>query len=501
MHSLSGIMDMTKYSLISNLHTGNVVFDMIFSSIILALIHNLVYSSSDFTNYLKKLLNIFIKQDNTIQLSFSCTESKGGYYGNSMAGSDTFKAVLYHIRYKISRNETDGLNNLKDYIDRYQFDDDRRKTDNSEILNHIIYMPDQLNKFKLLGKNELAIYFNIYEEKLDSGKNEYKKYSTQYTLTLVGDRNNVSEKQMQEYVDKLKNDYDNLVKDNFNNNLYVFQYEGNNNEEKDTFKIFPFYTTCRLDKLWFDGKNELMRKIDFFANNKEWYEEKGKPYTLSICTYGEPGCGKTSFEKALAKKLNRHIIMVDLSKIVSQNDADQLFFNEKINGKHIPYNKRIYVFPDFDCQSDITKQRQTEEKKVVDESVKKEGNDLLLELVADKFTKVTKPTNCLNLSKLLNIWDGIPERTGQIFVMDTNHPENLDKALLRPGRIDHMVEFKKMSTINVENMVSNYYNDSHSISNDLPDRKWTPAEVFKICSENDTIREACNVLKNSFINQ
>ena len=59
--------------------------------------------------------------------------------------------------------------------------------------------------------------------------------------------------------------------------------------------------------------------LHFFQNNKKWYVEKGRPYTLGICSWGPPGCGKTSFEKALANYLNRHLIVVDFDKIKSKN--------------------------------------------------------------------------------------------------------------------------------------------------------------------------------------
>jgi len=38
---------------------------------------------------------------------------------------------------------------------------------------------------------------------------------------------------------------------------------------------------------------QIMGKIDFFLNNKDWYDRKGIPYNLGIMLYGEPGCGKS----------------------------------------------------------------------------------------------------------------------------------------------------------------------------------------------------------------
>ena len=280
---------MSRYSLMNNLQTGNIILDMMISSFILAIIHNIIYNCNDINIFLKKFFERFNKLDDKIQLSFNCTERKGGYFGSSMTGSDTFKAILYHIRNKIAAGETKELNFLREYVDKFDLDrmyDDRQrcKDDNIESnIKEIIYMPDQFNKFKLVGSSEIDIYFKISEEKLNEGKNseiDSKKYESIYTLNLIGDRKKVSEKQMQQYIDRLQNKYDNIIRENFNNNQYVFQYEGNN-DDKNTFKIFPFYTTCNLDKLWFDGKEELIKKIDFFVNNKEWYEEKGKPYTPS----------------------------------------------------------------------------------------------------------------------------------------------------------------------------------------------------------------------------
>jgi len=44
--------------------------------------------------------------------------------------------------------------------------------------------------------------------------------------------------------------------------------------------------------------------------------------------------------------------------------------------------------------------------------------------------------DALNLAGLLNVLDGVVDSPGRIVVMTTNHPEKLDPALIRPGRIN-----------------------------------------------------------------
>jgi chaperone BCS1 len=41
----------------------------------------------------------------------------------------------------------------------------------------------------------------------------------------------------------------------------------------------------------------------------------------------------------------------------------------------------------------------------------------------------------------LNAIDGVASHEGRVLVMTTNHPEKLDIALIRPGRVDMKIEF------------------------------------------------------------
>merc|ERR1712217_73873 len=66
-------------------------------------------------------------------------------------------------------------------------------------------------------------------------------------------------------------------------------------------------------------------------------------------------------------------------------------------------------------------------------------------------------TDKLNLSGILNALDGVVDSPNRILIMTTNHPEKLDPALIRPGRIDKKFLLTYMTGAQSALMVGHYF--------------------------------------------
>jgi len=103
----------------------------------------------------------------------------------------------------------------------------------------------------------------------------------------------------------------------------------------------------------------------------------------------------------------------------------------------------------------------------------------------------------IDLSFLLNLLDGTLESSGRIIAISSNYPERIDKALIRPGRIDMIVQFRKCNRQILQEMVTSFYD--HELEDwTSPELEyvWTPAEVNQILFRNfDKPEDAIHELK------
>jgi ATP-dependent 26S proteasome regulatory subunit len=66
--------------------------------------------------------------------------------------------------------------------------------------------------------------------------------------------------------------------------------------------------------------------------------------------------------------------------------------------------------------------------------------------------------------------------------MTTNHPDRIDPALIRPGRVDIKQEFKRCSRLIIKDMIKHFFvNESHIDVTQLRDYVHSPADVVSAC--------------------
>jgi SpoVK/Ycf46/Vps4 family AAA+-type ATPase len=102
----------------------------------------------------------------------------------------------------------------------------------------------------------------------------------------------------------------------------------------------------------------------------------------------------------------------------------------------------------------------------------------------------------------LNLLDGTLEANGRILIITTNFPERIDRALIRPGRVDMIIKFKNCNRKILQEMVESFYEEPVDIPDDPSlDYKWSPAEVNQILFRNfgkpqDAVQELVNLTRD-----
>jgi hypothetical protein len=245
----------------------------------------------------------------------------------------------------------------------------------------------------------------------------------------------------------------------------------------------PWESSITFENSYFQEMETVLKKIDFFLNNKAWYLAKGIPYNLGILLYGVPGCGKTRFIKQLMNYTKRHGIDIKLNDGMDFTDLQQLIYNEELDEMHIiPQNQRILIFEDIDALGEVVKERCTPPAPPSAASSSESEIKLLASLL-----KNTTEKNNNNLSCLLNMLDGIHECSGRIIIMTTNKVDHLDQALIRPGRIDLKLHFKKCCAYDITKMIEKFWGIEVPLTAIKPeiDNKYTSADIINIFRSTD----------------
>jgi predicted AAA+ superfamily ATPase len=147
-------------------------------------------------------------------------------------------------------------------------------------------------------------------------------------------------------------------------------------------------------------KETVTKQIQEFIDSRKRYVQFGRPYKLSFLLTGTPGSGKTSFVKSLCHLMKRKLYVVSFSKTMTDEKLLNLM------------------------------------TELPDDSV------LLLEDIDAFFVDRQPQDISVSFSCLLNVLDGtMAHNNGTITFLTANNPNRLDPALIRPGRVDHIITF------------------------------------------------------------
>ncbi|EAQ88840.1 hypothetical protein CHGG_05459 [Chaetomium globosum CBS 148.51] len=182
-----------------------------------------------------------------------------------------------------------------------------------------------------------------------------------------------------------------------------------------------------LETVHFDEKikAELVADIENYldVNTRKFYNRRGIPYRRGFLLYGPPGTGKTSLSLALAGRFGLELYLLHMPSVNNDSTLEKLF-------TALP-PRCLVLLEDIDA---VGIKRRVKNHDDHSDSDSDDDSDK-----SDSDSDIDRGRSRCTLSGLLNVLDGVASQEGRIVLMTSNFAETLDKALVRPGRVDRML--------------------------------------------------------------
>ena len=275
--------------------------------------------------------------------------------------------------------------------------------------NDIIIIPTSNTTLKLT--EYVKCHIELVKENRESAKSQRSSMidSTTITFTLTTTK---TFETLTKFMHTIIDEHIKVIKLKNKTTKYIIRPIFSNASDPDVIELshpdrVDFNSSKSFDNLFFDGKKELIKRLDTFVN-RDKYKTLGLPETLGLLFYGAPGTGKTSCIKAVANYLDMSLMIVPMNRIKTKKRLEELFFCDRIS---TPQEKRIYVFEEIDCNGweNIIRHRSLikEETTIEDNS-----KNILVEKITDsvqvdKSLLKDKNEDKLTLGGILEIINGL----------------------------------------------------------------------------------------------
>lgn len=498
------IMDFMKMNFLVNRETVSII-DSLFMVFLMMLLPSII----DMKKYIPKLLERFNWQNKhtvIIEGKRSLRSTHWNFKYNNLF-SDDFRALWFYINKNYDFNKIYNIKSIGDYSSE---DYEELNNDNQNPLNNMFYIVNQNSYFPLTKDIYCNVYINDNREESDKLLEMHGQVDT-ITIELYSYNKNVND--IKNFIEINTTNYLNEIERKRYDKKFIYTLENDcSGEENITKWIEHEYISYRsFDNMFFPHKDELLKKLIHFRDNKDEYNKNGDPYTLGICLYGPPGTGKTCIAKSIANMFGRHLVELPLDNIKTKSEFKKYFFESKYNNKNknntIGFDKKIILLEDIDCMSDIVFDREEKPNEVI---VDNSGAsvEMIEKLVCAVNTKDKKSTSNsaytyknndeITLSFILNMLDGVHETPGRIMIMTSNYIHKIDKALKRPGRIDILLELGYVLMSTVEEFYTYHFNKKipKNIQKTLNIEQLTPAEMVNIRRTTNDAKEFITYLQN-----
>ena len=342
-----------------------------------------------------------------------------------------------------------------------------KKTDETRIDSNLIIKNGTINleTRNYIGTNGDTKIFYTLNQSSNEVTFQYKEVN--FVLRME-DRSDLPERQFTEHRDDI------LIYSSFeilfdNKNLEIFEaftsasityFDKYYNNDKDDVNKISIYLTSQegfyfnflgkrhkrdMDSIYLPKKqkDDILADLAKFLKpeTRARYLKLGINHKRVYLLEGVPGTGKTSIITAIASKFNFNIAIV--SFVPKMTDVDLLRALRSINDTHENDNdderkpkQSILVFEDIDC---IFKERKSHDEN----------------------------KNGITFSGLLNALDGITSNENLVCFITTNYKNNLDSALLRPGRVDYIMRFDYSIKEQIQDMYRDFTGGDSKAASDF----------------------------------